>query len=1066
MKIQLFSIKLFLFLTLLFIQLNSGAQSYAKMFEQYYAEINAGNSEAAHQLATRILTEPKFKKDLDKAPLKRAELLNSQGSALFDLNSFDEAALKFSEAAELVRLNQGDTAFDYGFYTVNLACVYDKLGKYAEAEKLFYISLPILGKGLGPSSPEYTMFYKAYVDMKIEMGDYSTAKPLNDALIYYYKTMYGEKNRQYLNCLNNSARMYQGQGNFAQAMEIFEQLITIHKNTVPLDTAGYATILNNTAESYRQFAQYGRAEELYLESFRLSQRKISTDPGAVASLLSNMGLMYKAKGNYNDAEKCFLKSIEIYKAAKLDRTPEYTNPLNNIGDLYRIIGRYRQSEEMLMEAIAIRKITVGEKHESYAHALSNIAILYQKIGYVNETVDAFKQCVEIYRVRMGEHHQYYANALNNLAMAYISQKKYKEAEECKLKALDIMKKTAGEKSDRYALFLSGMTMLYIETNRYEEAIKALETAAAIFKEIFGEKNYDYIETMSNMADVYRRMKKHDKAEIFYVQSLKAYQQLFENYFSVMSEEEKTAFYYQVEHRYESFDLFVFERMKEEPGKNHDKLIEAMFNNRLVTKSLLLNESNNLHKYMAEVNDTATIRLYSMWLERKQYLNTQYKLSKEELSSYRIDIDALEKEVNSIEKQLSAISSEFGKGNSGKSNSWTDIQKKLLPGEAAVEIVRTEEWLTDSTSNITYGALILQPNSKVPQLITLKNGNELEKSFLIEYKKKIEGRTEDNETWSRYWEPIAKNLKSVNKVYFSGDGAYQQINLYTLKNTVSKKYLIEEIALQLLTNSKDILVSSEKNTVANSARLFGYPDYEYDFLTEKTNAYKDLVAVNRYGFSELPPLPGTKQEVDDINGVLKKAGWDVQEMIKENASEQAIKKVKSPKILHIATHGFFLPDQEFKDEKVLGYDMQKARENPLLRSGIMLAGASVTSRDNTPGKYDEDGILTAYEASLLNLQGTELVVLSACETGLGEVRNGQGVYGLQRAFMIAGAKTMVMSLWVVDDNATQELMTTFYSDWIRDPRPENKQIAFRKAQLKIKEKYKDPFFWGAFVMVGK
>ncbi|MFL5752459.1 MAG: CHAT domain-containing tetratricopeptide repeat protein [Bacteroidia bacterium] len=1054
------------FLLLLFLQAASFAQSYAKMFGRYQEELSAGNREASRKIATAILEEPKFKKELEKNSVQKAELLNTQGNALYETNSFEEAASKFSEAAELVKVAKGDTAFDYGFYTVNLACVFDKMGRYAEAEKLFYISLPILGKGLGASSPEYTMFYKVYVDMKIEMGDYSTAKPLNDGLLYYYKTMYGEKNQQYLNCLNNAARIYQGQGDFNRAMQIFEQLIGVHRNTAPIDTANYATILNNAAESYRQYAQYDRAEELYLLSYKLSASKLKSDPASVASLLNNMALMYKAKGNYNDAEKCFLKSIELYKKAKMDKTPEYTNPLNNMGDLYRIIGRYKQAYEVLLEAIAIRKITVGENHESYANALNNMALLYQQFGYLKEAEELFRQCSEIYRIRMGENHQLYANSLNNLAMVSIQQKKYGEAEELKLKALGIIRNKVGENSDKYALYLSGMTNLYLETNRFEDAIKALEKAAAIFKNIFGEKNYDYIETLSNMAEVYRRMKKYDQAQIYYVQSLNAYQQLFENYFAVMSEEEKTAFYYQVSHRFESFDLFVFQRIKDEPRVNHDKLVEAMYNYRLVTKSLLLNETNNLHRYMSDVEDTSAVRLYSLWIERKQYLNAQYKLSKEELTSYNINIDALEKEVNTLEKQLNAISAEFNRAGAKKNLSWEDVRAKLKPGEAAVEIVRTEEWLNDSSSVINYGALILVAGSGEPRLVSLEQGNQMDKIYLAEYKKNIEERKPDVDSYKRYWAPVAKQLSGVNKIYFSADGAYQQINLYTLKNTSTNKYLIEEVALQLLTTTKDLLVPEAEGTGKNTARLFGYPDYEFDFFAQRTNEYKNAVALNRYGFSELPPLPGTKQEVDDINGVLKKAGWQVDELIKDKASEQELKKVKSPKVLHIATHGFFLPDQEFKDDKILGYDVEKARENPLLRSGIMLAGASVVSRDNAIGKYEEDGILTAYEASLLNLQGTELVVLSACETGLGEVKNGQGVYGLQRAFMIAGAKTMVMSLWVVDDNATQELMTAFYSDWIKDAGSENKLASFRKAQLKIKEKYKDPYYWGAFVMVGK
>jgi CHAT domain-containing protein len=182
-----------------------------------------------------------------------------------------------------------------------------------------------------------------------------------------------------------------------------------------------------------------------------------------------------------------------------------------------------------------------------------------------------------------------------------------------------------------------------------------------------------------------------------------------------------------------------------------------------------------------------------------------------------------------------------------------------------------------------------------------------------------------------------------------------------------------------------------------------------------------------------------------------------------ATEEAIKSLRNLYLLHIATHGFFLNDEQIEEGGLDQKVTENLKFNPLLRSGLLLAGCKQNLSALEEADRAEDGILTAYEAANLNLGNTDLVVLSACETGLGEVRNGEGVYGLQRAFLTAGAKTLLMSLWTVSDEATQVLMTNFYRNWVESG---NKRQAFKKAQMELREKYPQPYFWGAFVMVGE
>ena len=283
------------------------------------------------------------------------------------------------------------------------------------------------------------------------------------------------------------------------------------------------------------------------------------------------------------------------------------------------------------------------------------------------------------------------------------------------------------------------------------------------------------------------------------------------------------------------------------------------------------------------------------------------------------------------------------------------------------------------------------------------------------------------------------LAGRKKVYVSPDGVYSQINLNTLKKPGGGP-LIDQYEFRLIGNPRDVL-HQEAETAADTrkATLVGAPVFSSD---------------------KIPALPATKTEVDGISGQLQRAGYAVTTFTGKDANENNLLASSHTTILHIATHGYFLKDVDHPNFP-LGVSADHARDNVLLRSGILLTGARESSENNAELGNDNNGVVTSFEAMNLDLQGTSLVVLSACETGLGEIRAGEGVYGLQRAFLAAGADAVIMSLWKVDDAATQQLMMNFYTNWTKGT---DKQKAFRLAQQQLMTKYKDPYFWGAFVMM--
>ncbi|NJN42570.1 MAG: CHAT domain-containing protein [Flammeovirgaceae bacterium] len=382
---------------------------------------------------------------------------------------------------------------------------------------------------------------------------------------------------------------------------------------------------------------------------------------------------------------------------------------------------------------------------------------------------------------------------------------------------------------------------------------------------------------------------------------------------------------------------------------------------------------------------------------------------------------------------------------------------MKPGEASVEILRIrKKYQSDS---VYYVGLVLLPQAESPEVFIWPNGKRLEDRLFKYHRNTVKFHFYDSISYRHFWKPLEPHLKETKTVYFSCDGVFNKVNFNSLQNPVSKKHIIDDYTIRLVSNSRELV---EKGTPIknNTATLFGFVDYNLS-SANTTSSTKRTIA-SRYGFEgeEIPILPATETEVNILTDELKKKNWKTNLYTSHQASETNLKAAKNVELIHIATHGFFMSDVDYLDAPDgENEEVEKFIRNPLFRSGILLAGASAGEEE----VGDEDGVLTAYEAMNLALDQTQLVILSACETGLGEIRNGEGVYGLQRSFIVAGAQAVMMSLWQVDDVATQELMTEFYRIWLSG---EEKFQAFRKAQLNIKEKYEMPYYWAAFVMIGR
>jgi tetratricopeptide (TPR) repeat protein len=802
--------------------------------------------------------------------------------------------------------------------------------------------------------------------------------------------------------LSNLGLLYHTTGRYALAEEY--SLKALEKREKGNDNTGLAASLNNIAVLYKDMGYYTQAEEYIVKARKQLEEEGDTKSIKYAIVLNNLAMIYQMTGKYKDAENYLKQSLKIAETEVQEKSPTYVRLDVNLAMLYQLTKRYEEAEVIYLDAIKIKKRRMGSNHPDYAMLLRNTASLYQQMRKFDKVEKMLTEAVGIYESQFGKENPSYAQSIYELGLFYQSQNRITEAEPLFNQALDIQKKTLSEHHPNLTLTYENLAILYWQKEDYKNA-------ALLFKQTLNEYIYQ-----------------------------------INTFFPAMNEYEKTMFWNKIEPKFIRFYNFAVEAYPQMPEISGD-----VFDFRIATKALLLNASRKVKDRILNSGNKTLIAKYNNWQDSKNWLAKLYTYTDEELQAESINVDSIETVVSDLEKELTKLSEEFKKASELRYITYKDIALLLKPEEAAVEIVRINEFsYIYPKTQIHYLALVLKNNNTYPDMVFMKNGDAMESTQFEEYKTTVHSGKSMEPFFDYYWKDVHTFTSEEKKLYISIDGIYNRVNINTVQ-LPSGRSMLDYTDIHFVTNTKDLLSFNNKKTITKSAFLLGFPDYKMDLP-------QDL--------ARLTPLPGTEKEVNTIQTLLKGKAYTVKTIMARNATEGNLKKVNNPAILHIATHGYFLENSvaESEETRAFGIEPMKAYENPLLRSGLLLAGADRTINEmNTKDNKDsDDGILNAFEAMVLKLDNTDLVILSACQTGLGEIKNGEGVYGLQRSFQIAGASSIITSLWEVSDEGTQDLMSAFYKYWLQTG---NKHEAFRKAQLEIKEKYQYPFYWGAFVLVG-
>ena len=831
-----------------------------------------------------------------------------------------------------------------------------------------------------------------------------------------------------------SGELAYGSGNFAIAEKRFLAAKKIYEETNLTEDLGYLKTISNQGLLYATMGRFTQAEGFTSGALDLRKNTFGEGHIGMAASLNNYGVLHYNLGRYNESEKTLAHALSIIAAHRLESSMPYSIILNNQAMLFQAIGRFGEAETSLKKAIAIAEQLQSKKSKNHLKFLSNLALLYQQMG-------KFPEAETIYlgmEKRLGKTNPDYAAMLSNQAALYMLMGKEERVESLLRNAAAIYKSNFGEENPAFAKVTSDLGNFYRMNGRSGDALPLLEKALIIREKMLGKNHPHYVQSQEDLAIFYWKNNAPDKAYSLYRELMEKSLGFINTYFPPMSEAEKTKYWDVLSPRFQRFYNFAVEASPSIP-----KIVSDLFDYQIATKALLLNSTSKVKQSILNSRDGILIKDYLTWMDQKEQLARLYAYSKSELKAQNINLDSIERATNAMEKRLSERSKDFSEGYSANRIGYSAIRDLLADNEAVVEIIRVRKFDQVFTDDSKYVALVLRKGAENPSIKVLDNGHQLETRYAKFYRNAIQQKMQDDHSYDQYWARIEEEVQNKKVIYFSPDGVFNQINLNTLRKP-GGDHIINRYDLTLLGNSKDLITLKRRKTAVpvRNATLLGFPDY---------------------GGPGIAPLPGTKLEIEGISGILKASGYQLNVLTQSTATEGKLKSVKGPELLHIATHGYFLEDVE-RSGSAFGVHLENANDNPLLRSGIMLAGAANTlSGTSSPSLASNDnGILTAFEAMNMNLEGTQLIVLSACETGLGDVRAGEGVYGLQRAFLVAGADAMIMSLWKVDDAATQQLMKNFYVNWIK---LRSKQKAFKQAQLQLMTKYKEPYYWGAFVLVG-
>lgn len=1017
--------------------------------------------------------------DVDGAPTKPAATKNGVGKTdcerKFEDGRYAEALPACQTSLSVAESNYGSPHPAVADALRDVGIVLNYLGKSTEAEGFCLRSLEMSRHLFGEDHDSTARAWMCLGSIAASQSKSEKASNAYASALKVRRKIFGNNHKLTIDSIVGFASSLSDRGLYQQAEIAFTEAITISKSALRSDSDELAILMNDMAVFYRKIGKYAMAKNLLEQALEIRKSTIGIDHPETATTMHNLANVLELSGDYIRSEKLSQAALGIQIKQLGAEHPDVATGMSNHAITLSRHGEYEQAEMLHRQALEIRRKTLGIEHSNYAESLNNLAVILEKEKKCTESESLNREALAIRRKSLRAEHPLINASLNNLASSISCQGRFLEAEAILLQALKMQKEQLGPEHPEVAVSLHNLATSLFNRRDFEKSLSLHNEGLALRKRVFGDDHPKVADSLRNLVSQFYANGDTENA----IRTMNSMLRIREIQIRSITSEARTQAILQ---KIREDEDILYSILMESPTRTD--IAELALSTALLRQGRTIEAGTIANKFLlAHGRDPLTQKKLEAWLSIRQQRDALLYAGLGQLSpaQYVDRINALSLSSNSIESDLAKDMPEIAEL---YPPNYDKIIKKIagkLPQNGALisflwfkPFQKKFQHAGEKWGKPRYLALILLADQKVI-VVDLGLASEIDSTsqlLLAALRTPTCSPVKpSHELYKRIFLPLRPYLDNISEVYISPDGALNLIPFDALHD--GDNYLLGRQRFHYLTSGRDLLREPSIRTT-QPPLILANPDWgQWD-----AQQNDDKQALLQH-LPALTPLPGSQREAEQIGRLL-----GVTPRIGTAATEDLLRSQHAPQILHLATHGLVMdvvgspagarssllvpaPTVEAEEKQASAFMWQPGAAGSMNRSALVLAGV-LNGHRGTGLPSAADGLLTADEVRSLNLEGTQLVVLSACDTGRGEVRAGQGVYGLRRAFLIAGAETLVTSLWRIHDEATGELMTTYYRKLLDKQKPGDRLGAMTEAMAELRSRpgRSHPYYWAPFLVIGQ